>query len=181
MLPESSDNEHQTLRELAKSTHGVNEGSTTAVYRYPMSEIGLSIALEMVRSPKLTRLPHRTAEELASRWLGMQGGLGQDQARQNDSESSLEHVVPLRTWKRFWNVLSLKFSCQCKQNFTRDARPSFGASGMSGLQKGTWKCGYGVRDPLSAGQNSCSSTVIKLTRMPIFTQEHPSSREHTVF
>ena len=63
MLSESSCNEHQTLRYLAKSIHGVNEGSATEVDRYQMSEMGLSIALEMVRSPKLARLPYRTAEE----------------------------------------------------------------------------------------------------------------------
>ena len=63
MLSESSCNEHQNLRYLAKSIHGVNEGSATEVDRYQMSEMGLSIALEMVRSPKLARLSYRTAEE----------------------------------------------------------------------------------------------------------------------
>ncbi|RLW06303.1 hypothetical protein DV515_00004450 [Chloebia gouldiae] len=50
-------------RYLAKPVHAINGGGATEIDRYRKPELGLSMALETGTSPKLARLPHRTAEE----------------------------------------------------------------------------------------------------------------------
>lgn len=178
MLSELSCNEHQALRYSAKSIHAVNEGSATEVDRYQMSKMGISIALEMLRSPRLARPPYRTAEEA---WLpdGCACRVAQGRNRPGKmTQSNLLNTLCLWGHGKDSQISFLEISLSVQTTLHEGCQVQFWE--LLGAPA-TRKCGYGVRDPSSADWNGGSSTVIKLRRTPVFSLEHPSSREHTVF
>lgn len=169
-------NVHQPLRYLAKSVHAVNGSSAPGVDP---------------KSLKWGSAWHQRQEHLQSwqgshselqRSLGLQltghGGLAEPGSDQEKWHNHLLHLLWM--WQWFPDVPSLEFPCQFRPSFVRHARSGLGGLGCL-VHKKTTEMWLWCQKPQQCSLKWLFFNYEEPRRISVFSQEHPSSREHIVF
>lgn len=165
-------NGHQPLRYSAKPIHAVNGGSATEVDGYWKPEVRLSMALDTNTSKAGRALTQNCRGALASSWLGMEGsqaGIRSGKMTQNN----LLHLLWIWQWSP--DVPSLEFPCQFRPDFMIHTRSGFAAL-VHLVEMWLW-----CQKPQKCSLKWLFFNCEEPWRMSVFSQENPSSREHTVF